>query len=278
MSNEYLNQLNFVLFQLWCEVQIKAMKHATIFQGFLDPEGNIKKADFQSALSKLSIMSEFQLKVLFKFYDSLDTGMVNGQAFIEHLTNRDVVGIAQALNIKNELLPYLFHKLLRSLESKRMDKFKALFCECSATLAKSLPNFEDPKHEGGKVLIEAKKVNPMLAANLEQLVAMIDQWMTPKLSHQLKVDLVHGMSIGCNSLPSTSAWKSDAYLGLTKRVLDGLSIEEYNSIILFKDDFFEDKEWFTDMTDGEELLEALYEQERQAKLAQETQKKGKGKK
>jgi len=43
---------------------------------------------------KLSIMSEFQMKILLQFYDSLDTGMVNGQAFIEHLTNRDVSGIA----------------------------------------------------------------------------------------------------------------------------------------------------------------------------------------
>lgn len=88
---------------------------------------------------------------------------------------------------------------------------------------------------------------------------MIDQWLSPNLSHDVKLSLIKGISIGCNSLPSTSAWKGDAYLGLTKRVLDKLTIEEYNSLILFKDYFFEDKEWFTDMTDGEELLEALFE-------------------
>lgn len=40
-------------------------------------------------------------------------------------------------------------------------------------------------------------------------------------------------------------------------------------MILFKDYFFEDKEWFTDMTDGEELLSELIEQEKQARLAAE---------
>lgn len=76
-----------------------------------------------------------------------------------------MVGIAQVLNVKNEVLPYLFHKLLRQLEGKRMDKFKELFVECTATLSNSLVNFDDPKHEGGKVLIEAKKINPMLSAS-----------------------------------------------------------------------------------------------------------------
>lgn len=124
------------------------------------------------------------------------------------------------MNVKNDVLPFLFHKLLRVLEGKRMEKFKELFVECTATLSNSLPNFDDPKHEGGKVLVEAKKVNPMLSANQDQLISLIDQWLTPKLSHNIKLSLIKGMSIGCNQLPSTSAWKGDAYLGLTKRVLE----------------------------------------------------------
>jgi hypothetical protein len=113
MSNEYLNQLNMVLFQLWCEVQIKGVKHINLFLNLLDPEGMINRQDFTQAILKNSIMSEFQMKILLKFYDSLDTGMINGQGFIEHFTNRDVSGIAQALNVKIDVFPFIFHKLLR---------------------------------------------------------------------------------------------------------------------------------------------------------------------
>jgi hypothetical protein len=38
----------------------------------------VKRSDFQSALTKVSIMSEFQMNTLLKFYDSLNTGTIHG--------------------------------------------------------------------------------------------------------------------------------------------------------------------------------------------------------
>lgn len=78
MSNEYFNQLNIVLYQLWSEISIKQVKHQQIFNGMLDPDGNLKRNDFHTALVKVSIMSEFQFGILLKFYDSLNTETLNG--------------------------------------------------------------------------------------------------------------------------------------------------------------------------------------------------------
>lgn len=77
-----------------------------------------------------------------------------------------------------------------------------------------------------------------------------------------------------NQLSSISAWRSDAYMAMSKRFLESVSIQEYNDNLLFKENFFEDKEWFTDMTDGEELMQALIEQEKAQKAAAEALKKG----
>jgi hypothetical protein len=56
----------------------------------------------------------------------------------------------------------------------------------------------------------------------------------------LKQELIAGMGIGYNKLSSTSAWKGDCFLGLQKKVFDHISVSEYNSLILFKENFFED--------------------------------------
>jgi phosphatidate phosphatase PAH1 len=81
------------------------------------------------------------------------------------------------------------------------------------TLANSLPNFEDAKVEGGRVLLEAKKVNPLLSASYENIERFIDSFF-PKLSQSTKHQIISTISIGMNNLPSTSAWKSDAFLAL----------------------------------------------------------------
>jgi hypothetical protein len=67
--------------------------------------------------------------------------------------------------------------------------------------------------------------------------------------------------VGEKNLPQTSMWKSNGYIGMMKKLLDTISIEEYNKNIMFKEYLFEDKEWFVDLTDGLDLLDALEAQE-----------------
>ena len=69
--------------------------------------------------------------------------------------------------------------------------------------------------------------------------------------------------------PSTTVWKGDGYQAILKQLLETIRIEDYNRNILYKEYFFEDKEWIQDMTDGLELLEAL---KVQAAALAETQK------
>lgn len=112
--------------------------------------------------------------------------MINATAFIEHLTNRDVVGISQALNIKNDLLPYIMHKLLFNIEASRLNQLNLLYTESLQSLSQSLPSFEDPtKQDQKSVLSEAKKVNPLLFANLDQIHAFLEMW-APKLNPHAK--------------------------------------------------------------------------------------------
>ena len=79
-------------------------------------------------------------------------------------------------------------------------------------------------------------------------------------------------------LPSTSGWKSDAFNALIKKVLEQISIQQYNQLIMFKETYFEDKEWFADLTDGRDIIEAIIAQEAAEKAALEEAKNSKGKK
>jgi hypothetical protein len=49
---------------------------------------------------------------------------------------------------------------------------------------------------------------------------------------------------------------------MLKKVLEAMTIQEYNHNILFKEHYFEDKEWFEDMTDGSDLIQAHVARER----------------
>jgi len=39
MSHEFFNKLNFVMFQLYSEIQIKQVKHGVIFAQVIDSDG-----------------------------------------------------------------------------------------------------------------------------------------------------------------------------------------------------------------------------------------------
>ena len=174
---------------------------------------------------------------------------------------------AQSLVFKNEFFPYILHKLLLTTEKARLVKVREAFIE-------GLNSIEESKTDQSLAYTSARKLNPLLAASTQQLEQFVENWI-PKLNLELKTKIIACLSVGdCNN-PGTSAWKSDAYLALIKQVLDSLSIQEYNDQILFKEHYFEDKEWLADMTDGEDLIEAVLAEER-AKAALESPKKGKG--
>ena len=61
-------------------------------------------------------MSEYGTQILLKFYDSLNTDMVHATTFLEHLTTREFISAATSLSLKNDLIPYLYHKMLDKLE------------------------------------------------------------------------------------------------------------------------------------------------------------------
>jgi hypothetical protein len=56
------------------------------------------------------------MNIILKYYDSLNTEMINGTAFLEHLLNKDLIGIASGVNLKCDLIPYIFHKILNRTE------------------------------------------------------------------------------------------------------------------------------------------------------------------
>lgn len=72
-------------------------------------------------------MSELQMGILLKFYDSLGTQKVHGQTFIEHLTHKELIGNVQAVLLKNDLFPFLMHRHLQKTEQLRIDKLRESF-------------------------------------------------------------------------------------------------------------------------------------------------------
>ena len=140
MSHEYFNKLNFIMYQLYCEILFKQVKHATIFAQITDSDGNgkplfcepliiVKKADFVSTLQKYSIVSPSQIEILLQFYDPLKTDMVFCTAFIEHMTNREFVNTATQVTVKNDLIPYFYQKVLEKTERQRLGKIHESFKE-----------------------------------------------------------------------------------------------------------------------------------------------------
>lgn len=67
-------------------------------------------------------MSQAQIDILLQFYDSLNTEMINGNIFLEHLTHKDFVGYATQLCMKNDLIPYYLQKTLSNIEEQRLSK------------------------------------------------------------------------------------------------------------------------------------------------------------
>ncbi len=59
--------------------------------------------------------------------------------------------------------------------------------------------------------------------------------------------------------------------------LQSLTVSEYNNNILFKEYFYENKEWLQEMSDGTDLLEEMAAQEKALREASDN-KKGKKKK
>jgi len=127
MSHEFMNQVNFTMYQFYNEIQFKQVKHATIFQAFADQEGYIKKSEFLQTINKYSVMSDYQANILLLFYDCLNSEFINGNLFIEHLTHKDFVGYANQICIKNDLIPYYLLQNLMNLEKLRLEKIFEAF-------------------------------------------------------------------------------------------------------------------------------------------------------
>jgi len=106
---------------------------------------------------------------------------------------------------------------------------------------------------------------------------MLEDWL-PGLPSGVKSDLIRTLCVGDRMLPSTSGWKSDGFHALVKKVVSSVNIAEYNRQIMFKEQYFEDKEWFVDLTDGRDLIEAIAAEEAAEKAAIEEAKNAKGKK
>ena len=223
----------------------------------------MKKEDFVNTLQKYSIISPLQIEILLKFYDPVATDMVYCVAFIEHMTNKDFVNIANQVTLKNDLIPYFYQKVLEKTERLRLRKIHESFKEA----LKQLTSSSDTKEETPEV-VAAKNVNPILSATKENLERMIDDWM-PGLSPTLKTNLVRHISVGERQMPSTSVWQSDGYQSLIRKFLECISISEYNQNVLFQENLFEDKEYFVDMTDGMDILAEILEKEKAELLAAE---------
>ena len=69
--------------------------------------------------------------------------------------------------------------------------------------------------------------------------------------------MIKVLFVGVDLNPATSIWKGDGYFASLKYMLESASIKDYNRNIMYKEYFFEDKEWIQEMSDGLELLEAL---------------------
>ena len=104
----------------------------------------MKTSDFVSAIRKVSIMSEYQVEILLQYYDSLNTQKINGTSFLEQLCSRDMMANSQAINIRNDVFPYLLHCLLKQSELQRLSKLQALFVEATSSL---LPPGEESRNE-----------------------------------------------------------------------------------------------------------------------------------
>ena len=166
-----------------------------------------------STLLKYSIISPSQIEVLLKFYDPLKTDLVYVTAFIEHMTNKDFVNIANQVTLKNDLIPYFYQRVLEKTETQRLGKIHESFKEALKQLTSSV----DPK-EASAEIVAAKNVNPILSATKETLERMIDDWM-PNLSAILKTNLVRHIAVGEKKMPSTSVWQSDGYESLIRKFL-----------------------------------------------------------
>lgn len=216
-----------------------------------------------STLLKYSIISPSQIEVLLKFYDPFKTDLVYVTAFIEHMTNKDFVNIANQVTLKNDLIPYFYQRVIEKTETQRLGKIHESFKEALKHLTSSV----DPK-EASAEIVAAKNVNPILSATKETLERMIDDWM-PNLSPILKTNLVRHIAVGEKKMPSTSVWQSDGYESLIRKFLQCISIAEYNQNVMFQEHLFEDKEYFVDMTDGMDIIAEIQEKEKAELLAAE---------
>ena len=109
------------------------------------------------------------------------------------------------------------------------------------------------------------------------MFAMFEDWL-PSIPNPVKVQLIKTLAVGDRMLPSTSGWKSDGFSALIKKVILSVSISDYNQQVMFKEQYFEDKEWFVDLSDGKDIVDAIIAQEAAERAALEEAKNTKGKK
>jgi len=60
------------------------------------------------------------MEIILQYYDSLGTAQVDGATFLEQLCSRDMMANSQAINVRNDVFPYIFHCLLKQTEAQRL--------------------------------------------------------------------------------------------------------------------------------------------------------------
>ena len=88
--------------------------------------------------------------------------------------------------------------------------------------------------------------------------------------------MIKTLFVGVNQNIATSAWKGTGFPALLHQTLNLMTVEEYNKNVIFKEYFFEDKEWLQEVSDGIDLLEEMAVQEKALREAADN-KKGKKK-
>ena len=214
-------------------------------------------------------MSDYQANILLQFYDCLNTDFINGNLFIEHLTHKDFVAYATQLCVKNDLIPYYLLQNLAKIEKMRLSKIFEAFKEAISRLPS--PPSDD------QTLQNTAKQNMLMASSTLNMSAMFEDWL-PSIPNPVKGQLIKTLAVGDRMLPSTSGWKSDGFGALIKKVIESVCISDYNQQVLFKEQYFEDKEWFVDLSDGKDIIDAILAQEAAERAALEEAKNTKGKK
>ena len=44
---------------------------------------------------------------------------------------------------------------------------------------------------------------------------------------------------------------------MVRKVIESFNIADYNNHIMFKEQYFDDKEWFVDLSNGQDIIDAI---------------------